>query len=492
MVVSAKGEDSTITSQGATTAYIIFFMLGVGNLLPWNAFITAANYFHHRFCNTSHENTFESAFALTCNIAQCMCLFLVVKYQNMFPINYQVIIPFLTIASCFMLTSIFVLISMPGDQLFGITIFLVLVTGSVTAVGNGGVVGVAAWFPPKYMSAVYTGQALAGIIISVLEIVTTAANKTETPCSDDENNVDDDCSYDETSYSALSFFLLATTTLLTCVAAFRHLMEMPITKYYQAKAECAGKGDVDRERSPSVGEGEEVTNALAQSLLADDCGLGKNVGGADNTSSADKMPPLPPRLKDSTDGADTVSEGFGFTIDEIKETLKIIMVPALSVFNVYVVTIGVFPALTVLMKSTQYCETDERFYNDLYVPFLFVMFNVGDFTGRSLAGMLPPLFTKSNIWIPSLLRWGFVPLFVHTNIDGNALTNIFYNDAWPILWCLFLGMTNGYVTNLCMMFGPSMVAPNRASLAGTIMLTFLSWGLLGGAVMSFAWVSLTL
>jgi hypothetical protein len=50
-----KVDDASVAGNGAMTAYVIFFILGIGNLLPWNAFITAAGYFHQRFCNTPHK-----------------------------------------------------------------------------------------------------------------------------------------------------------------------------------------------------------------------------------------------------------------------------------------------------------------------------------------------------------------------------------------------------------------------------------------------------
>jgi hypothetical protein len=87
---------------------------------------------------------------------------------------------------------------MSGETLFGATVILVLITGSLTAWGNGGVVAVAANFPPVYISAVYQGQALAGLMISVLSLITVAANKNEISCTDDDG--DEDCSYDSVSY----------------------------------------------------------------------------------------------------------------------------------------------------------------------------------------------------------------------------------------------------------------------------------------------------
>jgi hypothetical protein len=119
-----------------------------------------------------------------------------------------------------------------------------------------------------------------------------------------------------------------------------------------------------------------VTSALAQALL--------NEGEIADPIDSDQ------RAKTSDVGVsipDATTEETSFTIAEIWTTFKIIQVPALSVFNVFWVTIGVFPALTVEMQSTENCSSDARFFNDLFIPFLFVAFNLGDFTGRTLAGM---------------------------------------------------------------------------------------------------------
>ena len=44
----------------AVVRYGSFFVLGVGTLFAWNAFITAATYFSSRFCGSEHEKTFEN------------------------------------------------------------------------------------------------------------------------------------------------------------------------------------------------------------------------------------------------------------------------------------------------------------------------------------------------------------------------------------------------------------------------------------------------
>lgn len=39
--------------------YIIFFLMGIGSLLPWNFFITAKGYWLHKLSNSSHHSSNE-------------------------------------------------------------------------------------------------------------------------------------------------------------------------------------------------------------------------------------------------------------------------------------------------------------------------------------------------------------------------------------------------------------------------------------------------
>jgi hypothetical protein len=62
----------------------IFFLLGVGILMPWNAFISAKQYFESRQCNShSHvtEKNIESTFAVVNNLASVLCLGFIIAAQ---------------------------------------------------------------------------------------------------------------------------------------------------------------------------------------------------------------------------------------------------------------------------------------------------------------------------------------------------------------------------------------------------------------------------
>lgn len=179
------------------------------------------------------------------------------------------------------------------------------------------------------------------------------------------------------------------------------------------------------------------------------------------------------------DGLESIS------IAEIYRIFDIIKVPAFSVWMCFFVTIGLFPSITVLIESEKKCDSDNRFFNDLWIPFMFVVFNLFDLVGRLAAGSIPALFTSKNIWIPVCLRLLFFPLFLLCNVSGSQLTTVFVSDAWPILFMVLFALSNGYLASLAMMLGPQLVKPSDMQLTGTIMIFFLTIGLFGGAGMSF-------
>lgn len=179
-------------------------------------------------------------------------------------------------------------------------------------------------------------------------------------------------------------------------------------------------------------------------------------------------------------------EGFEMlSLDEISRIARIIKGPAFSVWMCFAVTIALFPSITVLIESENKCDDGNRFFNDLWVPFMFVVFNFFDLIGRLCAGSIPHLFTATNIWIPVSCRLIFSPLFLLCNVYGSQLTAVFTSDAWPILFMAMFAISNGYLASLAMMLGPSLVKPVDQQLTGTIMIFCLTTGLFAGAMMSF-------
>ena len=97
----------------------------------------------------------------------------------------------------------------------------------------------------------------------------------------------------------------------------------------------------------------------------------------------------------------------------------------------------------------------------------------------------------NNIWIPCAIRIIFVPLFLLCRVSDSRLPLIFKSDAFPIVIMAIFSVTNGYLSSLCMMLGPTLCDVKDTMLAGNIMILALTLGLCSGAAVSFifVWIS---
>ena len=224
----------------------------------------------------------------------------------------------------------------------------------------------------------------------------------------------------------------------------------------------------------------------SEGYMTNHVGADNNNNNTTNTSTVDAITTNNEITTTTTNENETVMGGLSYA--KLSSIYRQIMIPSLSVWGVFAVTIGIFPSLIVLLESEQKCHNDIRFYNDLYVPFFFLLFNLFDLMGRVSAGAIKPLFTAKNIWIPSMLRIVFFPLFLLCNVSDSLLPVVFKSDAFPIIFMILMAYSNGYIASLSMMIGASAVSPKDAQIAGTIMVFSLTLGLFTGACLSFVTV----
>lgn len=427
---------------------------GVGTLLPWNAFITAAGYYGTRFCGTAYESNFESFFGFSFMFAQLTLLSLAVKYGSMFPVRWRIVVPLLGYSTIFVITTALVGVDMDGESLFWITLLMIFCAGACGAVLSGGVFGLAGMFPPIYTQAIMGGQGLAGLMIAVASVITTAASSEKNECNDDDET-DDGCGDYKVDPSALAYFIVATLVLLSCAASYFYLETLPITKYYTQQ----GSEDIMKHGLLNESESESESFSQADSAMEDTLNLSQNSNQAPN-------------------------KPHGLSWSHLVRVLRKIKRQAFVVWCVFIITIGLFPAVTSQIVSVKECDGNNIFYNDLFVPFSFVNFNLFDFAGRSFAGVYQ-LIPPKHLWFYAVLRIVFFPLFFLCNVANSSLPTIFSSDAWPILFMILFAFTNGYVASLGMMYGPSMVHHHDMELAGTVMVLFLTLGLFSGSVTSF-------
>jgi len=176
-------------------------------------------------------------------------------------------------------------------------------------------------------------------------------------------------------------------------------------------------------------------------------------------------------------------------------TLTKIWPYVISVSLCFLVTLGCFPTITGRIKST----TCSHFTETFFVPiFCFLLFNIGDYLGRFLAGLIfwpkPGKFGAFTCLFFSIGRFAFIILFVLCNMspnDRNITPVVFYSDAAYILIMLVFSVSNGYLGSICMMSAPQLAENGtEAQTASSIMVAMLGLGLGAGAALSNLFVKL--
>ncbi|KAA0722893.1 Equilibrative nucleoside transporter 1 [Triplophysa tibetana] len=167
----------------------------------------------------------------------------------------------------------------------------------------------------------------------------------------------------------------------------------------------------------------------------------------------------------------------------ILQVFKKIWVMAFCVTFVFTITLSVFPAVTVDVK-TVYGGKWEKYF----IPVsCFLLFNMMDWFGRTVTTWLQwP--GKDSRWFPALVvsRLIFVPLLMMCNVQERSfLPVLFSNDLVFAALMLLFSVSSGYFVCLSMTYAPQLVDPKDGETAGALMTFFLSLGLSLGAGFSF-------
>lgn len=169
---------------------------------------------------------------------------------------------------------------------------------------------------------------------------------------------------------------------------------------------------------------------------------------------------------------------------------------AIAVFSIFTVTLGCFPSITVLVESSYLGTT----WGDVYfIPVAcFLLFNVGDFLGRTAAEFLkwpkPGRAGMIIVLLISLARFAFIPLFIFCNINDsnrNVSMTVFGADWAYFLIMSMFSLSNGYLASICMISAPQLLkTPEEQQTAASLMVALLGLGLGCGSFVSNFFVKL--
>ena len=230
MTASTTTTTATPSPPVHRLAYTIFYLQGIGQLFPWNAFITATSYYKSRFCGSPHARDFENYFSVTYMLSNLAMLALMLGYGHLFQatIKARIVYPLMAMAGVFLITMILVLVQgMDQSALFVFTNICTSLCGLLTSLYQGGMFGFAGLFPPIYTQAMMAGQGMGGLIISIASILTAISS----PSSCGTAESDDDCTaYDSIDWSSFCYFAANVVVLIICVASFLLLDNLDITR----------------------------------------------------------------------------------------------------------------------------------------------------------------------------------------------------------------------------------------------------------------------
>ncbi|CAG6017530.1 unnamed protein product [Menidia menidia] len=434
--------------------YIIFFLMGIGSLLPWNFFITAKQYWLYKLSNNTDQSEeeeqrsdlsdyFESYLAIASTVPSVMCLILNYVLVNRLPDcsaealilcsfssslmtsassknvfvlvhrlspNIRILSSLLVILLVFVVTTVLVKVDVSDCRrgFFIGTLSSVAVVSGASNLFSGSMFGISGHFPMRISQALISGQAMGGTLSATASIVSLGVG----------GDVTD---------NALAYFLTADVFILLCIISYLLLPKLTYSRHYMLAASCITPG--------AINEGQE-----AETLV----------------------PPLQPILKKA-------------------------WVLGLSVFYVFFISITVFPAVSSGIQSVN-MDSSNPWTSTYFVPITsFLLYNAADFCGRQATAWVQVPGPTSRL-LPALVlcRSVMVPLFMFCNFQprDHLHTVLFSHDVYPVVFNCLLGLSNGYLGTLPMIYGPKVVPRELAEATGVVMSFFLTLGLAVGSAFS--------
>uniref|UniRef100_F7BS45 Solute carrier family 29 member 1 (Augustine blood group) n=1 Tax=Monodelphis domestica TaxID=13616 RepID=F7BS45_MONDO len=359
--------------------WLIFFMLGLGTLLPWNFFMTASMYFksclgqpHNESGIMTKENMdvldptqspMKASFLNSIFNVMSICAMLpLLIFTCLHSILYQRItqaLPILgslvAILLMFALTGNLVIVHLDPLPFFIVTMVKIVIINSFGAILQGSLFGLASLLPTNYTSPIMSGQGLARTFTAVAMICATASGS-------------------ELEKSAFGYFITVCRIIVLSILCYLVLPKLKFYQYYQqVKTEALGERET---KMDLIKRGENPIKSVQVEQ-----GVTKP-----NPQNTNEKP-------------------------SIIAILKEIWVLALSVCFVF--TITMFPSVTAEVRQSIIAGTNN--WKNYFTPVTcFLTFNIFDWAGWSLTSVFKWPQNDSHYLLPALVlsKIAFVPLLM--------------------------------------------------------------------------------
>ncbi|KAK0263819.1 hypothetical protein LTR35_008646 [Friedmanniomyces endolithicus] len=415
--------------------YTIFFLLGMSMLWAWNMFLAAGPYFQMRFRGDAwiFEN-FQASEISVSTATNLVAVLILARLQANASYSGRILSSLIINTAVFLLLSLFTkaFLDISARGYFGILMIAMFSASLATGLCQNGVFAYVSGFgEPRYTQGIMTGQAVAGVLPCIAQIVSVLSisspeNKPRLHASPRDSIAPPSLAPPEVHpNSAFAYFLTATTISVITLLAFL---------YFLART---GR------------QSQLLQNVNSLEEISDDPGTRKTV--------------------------------------PLLVLLSKLRWPASAVFVTFAITM-VSPVFTQRIVSVRPPSQQPAILQPAcFIPLAYLFWNTGDLVGRLLTAM-PSL---SLVRRPKLLlflaasRIVFPGLYYLCNIRGRGAivdSDFFYLVVVQLLF----GITNGYLGSTCMIGASEWVAPEEREAAGGFMGLCLVAGLTVGSLASFA------
>lgn len=420
--------------------YVTFTVIGIALLWPWNCFLSASAYYGDRFVHSpSLVKMYSSTMMSVSTIVSTCFNYYLSQVQNGVNYNFRInaglgvtIAVFVFMAFSCILD---VFIRMDDLVFFSGLMLMVLVSAMATCLAQNGTMATVNVLGQLYTNAVMVGQAIAGTLPSIALIISILLVGDKGVKSIDATEGDDDY-YVQKNFGVFIYYITASLVSIVSMALLALTNHYRVDAIYKALDEIMTQGNASEDP-----EEDEEPEVLMQ----------------------EKYVP--------------------FSV--LWRKLYLIV---LTIFLTFCVTL-LFPVFASIVESV---NTDLKFFlfkKSIYIPFIYLVWNLGDLLGRILCGAANSKFLIQNpkvlIWY-SVGRLLFIPLFMTCNIHPKGPLALIPSDFWYVMLQFLFGLSNGQLCTSCfMVVGDHCDDDDEREAAGGFTTVFLSVGLAAGSLLSY-------
>lgn len=144
-------------------------MLGIAVLFPWNALITANNFWTATF---GDDSNFEFYLSAVFNWPQWITLLLSTKFGPKFSFSSRIISTLLIYSVTLIFIPAVCTIDINDTAKMVLSLSAAFLTGLAASIQFGTILGLASVFPSKYVTAEMSGMGIGGVLIGLLALAT--------------------------------------------------------------------------------------------------------------------------------------------------------------------------------------------------------------------------------------------------------------------------------------------------------------------------------